>query len=103
MADVSNWSYNITKTIYVQKWKVCKQVIEVTALLKNLRWEMKGVQAKVSIIGVRADGKIRPSRSQSLGKPRDARQWSTGRIFYLPLTTMIDPYNSTQIILPRVR
>ena len=27
--------------------------IEVTALLKNLRWEMKGEQEKKSIIGVR--------------------------------------------------
>ena len=36
-----------------------------TALLKNLRSEMKGVQEKESIMGVRGDRKIRPSLSQS--------------------------------------
>ena len=46
------------------------------------------------------DRKIRASWSQSgiIGKPRDARRWSSGQIFYLPLTKMIDPYIIQRVI-----
>ena len=39
--------------------------IKVTALLKNLCSEMKGVQEKLSVMGVRVVRKICPSGSQS--------------------------------------
>ena len=47
---------------YVQKWKVCKK--------KNLSWA-QGVENPVP----------RDHCLASLGKLRDARQWSSGRIF----------------------
>ena len=57
----------IKKTFYVQKWKACKKNI--------LSW----------IWGV--DRKIRPSRSLSgITRPRDARQRSSGRIFFVYLS-----------------
>ena len=68
---------------------------EVTALLKHLRSEMKGMQEKESVMGVRGRYK-NPSlastvwyHSASLVMP-DSDPWDI--LFYLPLTPMIDPY-----------
>ena len=50
--------------------------IEVTALLKDIRSEMKGVQEKESIMDVRSRKETSAARDHSLallGKPRDAR------------------------------
>ena len=56
-------------------------VIEVTALLKKLRSGVKAVQEKESVMSMR--GRLKnPSLAitvTSLGKPRDARQRSSGR------------------------
>ena len=52
------------KKIYVQKWKMCKK--------KNLSWVL-GVNRKISV--------PRDHSLASLGKPRDAGQWFSGRIF----------------------
>ena len=63
---------------------------------------MKCVQEKESIMGLRGDRKIRPSNHSlaALGKPRDARHWSSGRdgYFYLHLTPMTDPYSPSLAI-----
>ena len=61
---------------------------EVTALLKHLRSEMKGVQEKESIIGVRGRQKKYVPRDHSLAY---ARQSSLGRNFLSTPNTMIDP------------
>ena len=55
---------------------------------------MKGVQEKESI---ECEGLIEKSVPHdhclaSLGKPPDARQWSSGQIFLSTLTLMINPY-----------
>ena len=51
---------------------------------------MKNVQEKESVMGVRVDRKNPFPRDHclaSLGKPRDARQWSSGQIFLSTLLT----------------
>ena len=63
----------------------------MTALLKYLPSEMKGVQEKESIMGVRGrQKKIRPSRSQS-GITRTDSDPRDG-FFCLSLKQVIDPY-----------
>ena len=54
-------SFNASNVITI--WLM--SAIKVTALFKNLCPEMNGVQEKESIMGVRVDRKIHPSRSQS--------------------------------------
>ena len=68
-------------------------------IIKDLRSEMKGVQEKESVTGVRARQK-NPSlvitvwyHLASLVMP-DSEPWD--RFFYLHLTPMIDPYNLWQ-------
>ena len=76
-----------------------RSITEVTALLKNLRSEMKGVQEKVSIMGVR--GRLKNlslvvtvwHQADDASDPRDG-------LFYLPLTPMIDPYILASNITP---
>ena len=58
--------------------------IEVTALLKNLRPEMKGAQEKESIMGM--SGRQKNPSLKPDSDPRDG-------FFYLPLTPMIDRYS----------
>ena len=78
-------TYTIVKVYVTERNKVIKchsnvitiwrmSAMEVTALSKNLRSEMKDVQEKESIMGVRGSRKIRPLRLQS-GITRQA-SWS---------------------------
>ena len=64
--------------------------IEMTALLKNLGLEMKDVQEKASVMGVR--GSLEMPNSD----PRDG-------FIYLPLTPMIHPYILSGIAITSLR
>ena len=75
MANVSDQSGCIIKRINVQKEKVCKK--------KNLSW-VWGVDRK------------NPSHGNTVWHPRDARQWSSGRIF-LSTPHTHDPYSTEDV------
>ena len=91
-----NITYAIVKVYVTERYDVIKRysnvikiwrtsAIEVTALFKNLRSEMKGVQENESIMGVRGRLKY-PSLAITV------RYHSTSDGFFnQPLTPMIDP------------